>query len=113
MTFPTSVIVALVLSSSIANGATVRGYVIDVHGHRAAGAHIEAWHDVPTDQRPPQHPTLLAKAAADAHGIFAITVDSRANMLIATFDHQVGSTAIPSSGTVRIVLRAVRSRHVI
>jgi hypothetical protein len=105
--------VALVLSSSIVSGATVRGYVIDMHGHRAAGAHIEAWHDVPTDQRPPQHPTLLAKATADAHGAFATTVDSRANILIATFDHQVGSTAIPFSGTVRIVLRPVRSRHVI
>jgi len=113
MKLPTLVIATFVVSSSIASAAAFRGYVLDVHGHRAAGAQIEAWHDVRTDQHPPQRPTLVAKATADAQGTFTITVDSRANVLIATFDHQVGDASIPSSGTVRIVLRRVRSRGVI
>ncbi len=111
MKIPAFVIFALLSSYHLGSAGTIRGYVVDVNGHRAAHARIEAWHDVPTDQRPPRHPTLISKATADRNGDFVITVAPSVNVLIATFKRQAGNIDIPSSEPFRIQLRRVRSRH--
>jgi hypothetical protein len=99
---------------SVAEAATIRGYVVDADGHRVRGARVQAWHMVPTDQRPPQHPTKLGETISDAHGDFVMSVDARqTNMLIASFDRQSGAAAPSFTTSVRIALRHIRPRPVI
>lgn len=91
--------------------ATIHGYVVDADGHRIQGARVQAWHIVPTDQRPPQRPKRLGETTTGEHGNFTLSVDSRlVNMIIASFNNQSGS-ALPSfSDIVRVALRHNRPR---
>ena len=102
-------IIPALLLCSLAEAATIRGYVIDSHGHPAPGARVTAWHSVPTDQNPPQRTLLLGRTFADAHGYFTLSVDSRlTNMLTAKRDHESGAAAVSFSREVRIRLHAIR-----
>jgi hypothetical protein len=96
------------------HATTLRGYVVDSDGRRVQGAHVQAWHMVATDQRPPQRPKRLAQTTTDRHGNFALSADPRAvNMIIASFDNQSG-TALPSfSSIVRVSVRHNRPRPVV
>ena len=100
-------ILAFWVPYSGAAGGTIRGYVVDVHGHRAARAHVEAWHSPPTDQHPPQPSAKLGQTTTDSHGEFTIALDRLrpSYVLIATFDHQVGTGAPSFDHLVRIPLR--------
>jgi hypothetical protein len=93
------------------HATTLRGYVVDSDGRRMQGAHVQAWHMVATDQRPPQR---LAQTTTDRDGNFALSADPRAvNMIIARFDNQSG-TALPSfSRIVRVSVRHNRPRPVV
>ena len=105
---------AFALVSSLTEAAMIRGYVVDADGHRVRGARVQAWHIVPTDQRPPLHPAKLSETTSDVHGNFAMSVDARqTNMLIASFDNQSGSAAPSFTTTVRIALRHIRPRSAI
>ena len=97
---------AFSLVCSATQGGTIHGYVVDAAGHRMQGVRVQAWHMVPTDQHPPQQPTLLAEKTTDGHGDFIIAVDARqADMLIASFDHYSGATKPSFTAPVRITLR--------
>jgi len=106
--------IACLLSGSTALASTIRGYVVDLHGRRAARAHVEAWHSPPTDQHPPQPSTKLGETTADSHGEFTLALERLrpSYVLIATFDHQVGSAAPSFDHAVRIPLRPVR-KHIL
>jgi hypothetical protein len=109
--FAVVIIGTLALISSYTQAGTMRGYVVDASGQRTRGATVEAWHDVPTDQRPPQHPTRLAQTTTDARGAFVILVSARhVNLLIASFDHQSGAARPSFTAEVRIALRRNRPR---
>ena len=109
--FTIGIICVLALLSPCAQAATIHGYVVDSSGQRIAGATVEAWHDVPTDQRSPQHPTRLAQTTTDARGAFVISVSLRdVNLLIASFDHQSGAAQPTFTAEVRIALRRNRPR---
>jgi len=109
--FTIGIIGAVAILSPYAQAATIHGYVVDSRGQRIAGASVEAWHDVPTDQRPQQHPTRLAQTTTDARGAFVISVSVRdVNLLIASFDHQSGAAQPTFTAEVRIVLRRNRPR---
>jgi TonB family protein len=104
----TNVVIASAFSLVCSNtqGETIHGYVVDTGGHRVRRARVQAWHMVPTDQRPPQQPTRLAETTTNDHGDFAIAVDARqANMLIASYDHNAGATKPSFTDAVRITLR--------
>ena len=105
------IIGALALLYSYAQAATIHGYVVDSRGQRIGGATVEAWHDVPTDQRPPQHPARLAQTTTNARGAFVISVSARdVNLLIASFGHQSGAAQPSFTADVRIALRRNRPR---
>ncbi len=109
--FATGILATLGLMCSFTQAATIHGYVVDSNGQRIAGATVEAWHDVSTDQRPPQHPTRLAQTTTDARGAFVISVFVRdVNLLIASFDHQSGAAQPTFTAEVRIALRRNRPR---
>src|SRR6478736_10346332 len=109
--FTIGIIGAVAILSPYAQAATIHGYVVDSRGQRIAGASVEAWHDVPTDQRPQQHPTRLAQTTTDARGAFVISVSVRdVNLLIASFDHQSGAARPSFTAEVRIALRRNRPR---
>jgi hypothetical protein len=109
--FAVVIIGTLALTSSYTQAGTIRGYVVDASGQRARGATVEAWHDVPTDQRPPQHSTRLSQTTTDARGAFVILVSARdVNLLIASFDHQSGAARPSFTAEVRIALRRNRPR---
>ena len=112
MTRALLVIVASALGCSAALAGTIRGYVVDVHGHRAPHAHVIASYLPPTDQHPPQLAKRLGETTADARGEFVFTLPriSRYDILIASFDHQAGSATPSFDRVVRIPLRRIRPR---
>ena len=107
-------LIACLLNSSAAFAGTIRGYVVDVYGHRAARAHVEAWHSPRTDQHPPQPSVRLGETTADSHGMFTLALDRLrpSYVLIATFKHQVGTAAPSFDHLVRIPLRTIR-KHIL
>jgi len=101
------------LLCSVIQAGTVHGYVVDADAHRVRGARVQAWCDVPTDQRPPQRSKLLAETSTDAHGNFALSVDAReVNIIIASFRNQSGAAAPSFNSAVRVRLRHNRPRKV-
>jgi hypothetical protein len=108
------VIMTSLAGCSAALAGTIRGYVIDMHGNRAVRAHVEAWHSPPTDLHPPQPSVKLGETTADSHGAFTLALDRLrpSYVLIATFDHQVGTAAPSFHHAVRIPLRPVR-KHIL
>lgn len=108
------VILACLLPCSAALAGTIRGYVVDVRGHHAAKAHVEAWHTPPTDQHPSQPSVKLAETTADSHGAFTFALARLrpTYVLIATFDQQVGNATPSFDHLVRIPLRPIQ-RHIL
>ena len=105
-------VLAFSLGSCAVHAGPIRGYIVDVHGHRAPHARVVASHLPPTDQHPPQLAKTLAETRADSHGEFTLSLDhiTRYTVLIASFDHQSGSAAPSFDHPVRIPLRPTRSR---
>lgn len=102
---------AIALTASTVQAGTIRGYVVDLHGHRLAGVLVEAIHDVPTDQHPPQYPKVLGKTVTDSHGNFTLSgVSQEVNIIGAEFKRQAGDAPPSFVRSVRIVLRPLPAR---